>query len=436
MVLIIRANLLYIYTHQKRGLAIMRVQETMRDDGLRIISSRIRSQKVYLGIMCPVGSAYDPLDMRGLYHYFEHMAFKGTEQRTVQDLRNFAARFLLENNAATGNLGTIYSGMAVQRKFPELCEFLCDTYFHSVYPEEEIEREKEVVLNEIEMRKDNDYSRAYLALGETLWQKNPLRESGGGTVEGVMKITRSDLLGAHALYRIPACTVIIAVGAIDHDNVVKTLNTLIPRDITPCPPRKIWDTEYDMPPTEQYVTITLPQKQKATIVCGCKFPVHRDKRVRVLRSFLVHMLVLGTNSILWNEIREKRGFAYSVSGGIGGEYSLGNYFFADASVLPSRVETVCDLIHECIHKPLSDLRQFEITQEWLYDWHTLEYETLEDWAGLIMGRLNMELPVKQSERYFGQIRNLIRSVTLDEVEELRVSTLKREKFATVIVRPE
>ena len=150
----------------------------------------------------------------------------------------------------------------------------------------------------------------------------------------------------------------------------------------------------------------------------------------------MHMLVRGTNSILWNEIREKRGFAYSVSGGIGGEYSLGNYFFADASVLPSRVETVCNLMHQCIQKPLSDFRQFEITQEWLYDWHTLEYEVLDDWAGLIMSRLNMELLVKQSERHFTQMRNLIRSVTLDEVEELRVSTLKREKFVTVVVRPE
>lgn len=140
--------------------------------------------------------------------------------------------------------------------------------------------------------------------------------------------------------------------------------------------------------------------------------------------------------MLWQEIREKRGYAYSVSGGISGEYGLGNYFFANASVLPSRIEHVCDLIYECILTPFSDPDMFEITKEWLYDWYTLDYEDLDDWAHLIASTIISGLPVKSCEQHFSQIRSLIKSITLDEVEDLRASTLKREHFVTVVVRPE
>lgn len=332
----------------------MRVQETIRDDGLRIISGKVPSKKVHMSLTSLVGSAYDPPDRQGLYHYFEYMAFKGTEKRTVKDIRQFAARYLLHHNAATSKLSTVYYGTAVQRKLPQLCELLCDTYFHSMYPEEEIEREKEVVLNEIGTRKDSDSNRAYFALWESLWQKNPLRENGAGTSEGVEMLTRSDLISAHAKWHTPSSTVVIAVGDIHHHDLVNRLNTLIPfqkQNVS----WKSWDSEYGDPPAEQNITIRLPGKQKATIVCGSKFPGHnKNQRTQVLWSFLVSMLVRGSNSILWQEIREKRGFAYSVSGGISGEHLLGNYFFANASVLPSRVEEVCDLIYECILTPFSD----------------------------------------------------------------------------------
>lgn len=414
----------------------MRIQETVRNDGLRIISGRVPSKKVHVSLTSRVGSAYDPPDRQGLYHYFEHMAFKGTEKRTVKDIRQFAARYLLHHNAATRKLSTVYYGTAVQRKLPQLCEFLCDTYFHSIYPEEEIEREKEVVLNEIGTKKDSDGNRAYFALWESLWQKNPLRDNGGGTSEGVERLARTDLINAHAQWHVPPSTVVIAVGDVYHNDLVNRLNTLIPfqkQDVS----WRSWDSEYGNPPTEQNITIRLPEKQKATIVCGSKFPGHNgNQRIQVLQSFLVSMLVRGSNSMLWQEIREKRGFAYSVSGGISGEHQLGNYFFANASVLPSRIEHVCDLIYECILTPFSDPYMFEITKEWLYDWHTLEYDDLDDWAGLIANSLIVGLPIKRCEQHFSRMRSLIQSVTLDEVEALRASTLKREHFVTVVVRPE
>lgn len=414
----------------------MRIQETIRDDGLRIISGKVPSKKVHMSLTSLVGSAYDPPDRQGLYHYFEHMAFKGTKKRTVKDIRQFAARYLLHHNASTGKLSTAYYGTAVQRKLPQLCEFLCDTYFHSMYPEEEIEREKEVVLNEIGTRKDSDSNRAYFALWESLWQRNPLRDNGAGTQEGVEKITRTDLLNAHAKWHVPSSTVVIAVGDIPHHDLVNRLKALVPfqkQDVS----RKNWDSEYGELPAEQNITIRLPGKQKATIVCGSKFPGHnRNQRTQVLWSFLVSMLVRGSNSTLWQEIREKRGFAYSVSGGISGEHLLGNYFFANASVLPSRVEEVCDLIYECILTPFSDPYMFEITKEWLYDWNTLEYEDLDDWAELISHTIALGLSAKQCERHFAHMRSLIQSVTLGEVEALRASTLKREHFVTVVVRPD
>ena len=106
----------------------MKVQETIREDGLHIISGRIPSKKVYMKLLAKVGSAYDQPDKRGLFHYFEHMAFKGTSNRTLQDIISFSRRNVLARNAYTGRIETGYWGEAVARKFPLLCEFLCDIF--------------------------------------------------------------------------------------------------------------------------------------------------------------------------------------------------------------------------------------------------------------------------------------------------------------------
>ena len=412
----------------------MKVRETVREDGLRIISGRVPSKKVYLNLIAGVGSAHDPENKKGLFHYFEHMAFKGTEKRSIEDIGSFTRRNLLDGNASTKKLTTSYYVEAVSRKFSLLCEYLCDIYFHSVFPKSEIEREKEVILNEIARDNDDDHYRAYFALWEQLWTQNPLRASEVGSPEGVKNVSRDDLLSAREHWYVPSNTVALAIGRIDHDDFVAELGRHIPIDSAAIEHRT-WNDEYGALPQKPEVIIELPEREKAIFLLGFKFPFYNDEKTAVLTKFLQFLLVCRPTSRLWNEVREKRGLSYALNGGVCCDYQLGHYFHVYVETFPQRVEEVQELVKGLLMKPLDDSDEFEEMKEWLYDWYTLNPETLDEWSAFIVDALNRGVSPKTAERYLSRMSKLISSVSLDEVEDLRRLSMNPEQFVSVIVRP-
>ncbi|MDO8557710.1 MAG: pitrilysin family protein [bacterium] len=412
----------------------MKIQETVRDDGLRIISCRVPSKKTHLELVAGVGSAYDPPGKKGLFHYFEHMAFKGTARRSIADINSFIRRNLLERNAHTGHIEIGFEGEAIARKFPLLCDLMCDIYCNSRFPVEEVEREKEVVLNEIARDHDEDNYLAYIALWKELWRENPLRIHGVGSPSGVQNVTREDLLREKAKWFVPKNTIALAIGDVRHDQVLSLLekHLALPRGHVL---HNAWNDEYGVLPEKQEVVIERPKSEKATLLFGCKFPIFKNERTRQMSTFLMRLLVSGQTSRLWNEVREKRGFAYALWGGISGAHPLGYYFAAYVETLSSRIDTVRELIESSVFTPLQDQSTFEEVQESLDDLHMLTPEKLEDWSGHILGTAQKHWPLKSLERYFPRQRKIISSITLEEVEALRAQTLKPEKFVTVIVKP-
>lgn len=413
----------------------MKLSETIRDDGLRIVTARVPSKKVYFEILAQVGSAYDPPEKRGLFHYFEHMAFKGTEKRMTEEIRAFARRNLLEHNASTGRLETNYYGKAVYRKSSHLLELLSDMYCNSIFPTAEVEREKEVVLNEIARDNDKDNYIAYFGLWEQLWRENPLRIFGVGSPEGVQSVTREDLLEARSYWYVPSNTMAIAVGNIEHDTFVSILEKYLPHN-TRGVSHLSWSDEYTVLPQKSEVIIEKPRREKATLVYGCKFPVYADERSKIVVKFLEYTLVLGTSALLWTELREKRGLAYTISGGVVTAYQLGAYFNVYVEMLPNRVDEVRELLPTILSNPFTDKKAFEETREYLYDWFSLGYDdNPSHWAYLIRLAAQMGQPLKSLERYFQRQCKVIASVSMDETERMRFLTLEPEKFTTVIVRP-
>ncbi len=414
----------------------MKVRETIREDGLRIISGRVPSQKVHFELIAGVGSAYDPKDKQGLFHYFEHMAFKGTKKRSIEDINAFKGRNLLANNASTKRLETKYYGESVSRKFPILCEFLCDLYFHSVFPSEEMKREKEVILNEIARDNDMDHYRAFFSLWDQLWIQNPLRVFGVGSTEGVKNISRDDLLSAKEYWYVPSNTIAPAVGGVDHDEFVAELNRHIPIDRVHIVSHRTWDDEYGALPQKSEIIIELPKREKAIFLLGSKFPFYKDEKNIVLASFFKYLLVGRATSRLCSEIREKRGLSYALDGGVACDYRLGHYFYVHVETLPQRVKEVQGLVKELLMKPFDNPDVFEETKEWLQDWCTLNPELLSKWVGYIENALNRGESPRKVERLLSRMSKLISSVSLEEVEDFRRFSLNPDHFVSVIVKPE
>jgi len=413
----------------------MQINETIRKDGLRIISCKLPHKKsVLVELVARVGHAYDPPDKCGLFHLFEHMAFKGTKKRSFGELQSFSLRNLFGRNAGTGALGTTYKASVIDRKLPLACDYLCDIYCNSTFPESELEKEKKIVSLEIASVRDDDASIAGYALKELLYEENPKRLYGGGTLEGLKNIRGSDLLEQKKNWHVPASTVAIAVGSVNHKDFVREISKCIlynPKKVT----LKKWSDESDRLPAKKDAVLLRPKREKAILLVGCKIPEKLDNRKREAFSLFSKLIVNPNKSRLWNEIREKRGLAYVVDGGYSGTAGLGGTFSVYIEFDPSKQEEVGKVLWQSLLIPLTKKRDFEEMREKIYD--AFEVAVVEqggDYESDIWRKIVDDEPVKSVEREYERRLKVISSLTLKDLEMARKEFIKQERFATVFVK--
>ena len=415
----------------------MKINETIRKDGLRIITVSLPNQrKVHVEIVCRVGSAYDPSDKRGLFHFFEHMAFKGTKRRSVEEIQSFSKHNLLELNATTGQLATTYYGVAVYTKFKKVCDLLFDIYSNSTFPAKELKKERGPVLLEIARSKDKDVHVAHSALVRELWRKNPMRLPGPGTIKGVHAVRRTDLFREKKRWNVPSSTVALAIGKVDHRAFVKEVNKHMPLRL-----KKVnfltWGDEYAELPRRQKIVVKKHGRKKAIVMLGFKLPIELPERTWIcISACLTQLLVSGSSSWLWKEVREKRGLAYSVDGGIVSTTGLGRYFFVKVETSPEHVGTVQRLIQKALTRPLTDKDAFEEMREHTLDWMTLGFEDRFDlYESVIWQKIGRNQSVKSTAQYLTNRHRVISSLSMKEVETVRKEFFRPERFVTVIVKP-
>lgn len=414
----------------------MKLQETRRKDGLRVITVSLPNQrKVYVELSARVGSAYDPEDKQGLFHFFEHMAFKGTKRRTVEDIQSFTQRNLLWTNAGTHSLSTRYQGVAVYTKMKEACDLLCDIYCNSIFPKEELEKERRPILLEIARNKDNDSRSANEMLRELLWEKNPMRLSGAGTVEDIKAVQRADILRERNRWHVPAATVAIAIGKVNHADFVREIYKNIPLNDKKVQ-YKSWSDEHEELPKKQRVVVKKSKREKAIVVLGFKVPLDLSDRTKDVLDCVESLLTIGSASRLWNEIREKRGLAYAVGGGSAETVGLGRYFYVYVETSPEHIAQVEALTLKALTEPLTNKIAFEEIRERGIDNATIGFDdNFGMYSALIWDQISRNKPVEDIVRYFSNVQRALKSITLEEVEATRKAFFLPEKFVTVVVLP-
>jgi predicted Zn-dependent peptidase len=416
----------------------MDIKETVRRDGLRIISCNIPTQtKVMVGISALVGSANDPINKQGLFHYFEHMGFKGTKRRNVQAIRTFANKNLLTFNAGTYRSRTEYYGVSIYKKLGLLCDLIADIYSNPAYPESEIKKEKGPVLLEAARNKDDDGYISDLALRELLYVKNPLRQFSTGTEEGIKSITRKDLLREKGKWYVPANTVAVAVGRVSHATFVREIERRIPFNKAQIE-RPLWNDEINQLPALQRKVIERKDRNKSTIVMGCKIPSKVSDRIDIVEDFLSSLLVSGWSSRLWNEVREKRGLAYTATGGVTRYYELGAYFDAFVQTTPGKEKYVESLMRKALFTKITekDKKLFEDTRESINDKITAGFgENLNAWDSIIHDKIGKREPISKIKRFFSEQRKIVNSLSLHEAEKIRRELFRPERFVTVVIKP-
>lgn len=285
-------------------------QKTVLDNGLRIVTTSMPyTRSVGVGIFTGVGSRYERKTERGISHFIEHMMFKGTERRpTAQQIAEAIEGLGGVMNASTDNEATIYWAKVAHHHLPVALDVLLDIFQHSKFDPEEVEKERQVILQEINRMMDMPEAWVHVLIAELIWPDHPVGWDTAGTKESVASITRQDMLDYIARTYTPRNTVISLAGNLEHAPVVEQLTTCL-GDWEEKPPPPFLPVS-DAPAGPRF-KIEFRKTEQAHLCIGLRgLPISDPDRFKM--RLLNVILGEGMSSRLFLEIREKRGLAYSV----------------------------------------------------------------------------------------------------------------------------
>ena len=200
------------------------------DNGLRIIHLPSDSKVVYCGYQINAGTRNEEPGEEGLAHFCEHVTFKGTERRKAWHILNCLESVGGDLNAYTNKEGTVYYSAILKEHIARAVDLLSDIVFHSVYPQAEIDKEVEVICDEIESYNDSPAELIYDEFENILFKGSPLGHNILGTTEQVRSFTTEDALRfTRKLYR-PDNAIFFAYGDIDFKKLVKLVGRALADD--------------------------------------------------------------------------------------------------------------------------------------------------------------------------------------------------------------
>ena len=335
------------------------------ENGLRIIHLPSDSQVVYCGYQINAGTRDEEPGDEGLAHFCEHVTFKGTERRKAWHILNCLESVGGDLNAYTNKEGTVYYAAILKEHIARAVDLLSDIVFHSTYPQQEIDKEVEVICDEIESYNDSPAELIYDEFENLLFAGQPLGHNILGTAEQVRKFTTADALRfTRKLYR-PDNAVFFAYGDIDF----KKLVTLLKKNVLSeerrvksvgSEERRVKSEEFNGlrgMKTEGQTIVMEKHTHQAHVMIGTRaYDVHDDRRMPL---YLLNNILggPGMNAKLNLALREHNGLVYTVEStmmayGDTGTWSI--YFGCDEHDVKRCLRLVRKELDRFIEKPLSD----------------------------------------------------------------------------------
>jgi predicted Zn-dependent peptidase len=281
---------------------------TILDNGVRVITEHVEHMHtVSIGIWVANASRHESPEYNGVAHFIEHLLFKGTERRTARQISLEIDSMGGILNAFTSHEYVCYYAKVLAKFLPQVTDLLTDIFLHSTFPTDEIERERKVILQEIKMRDDSPEEAIHDRFHQSFWNGHALGNSILGT-EGTIGGLSRDMIVAYKLshYR-PADIIISAAGNVSHETLVSLVRAEFSAisskwkpdgvDFRPIGGRRLNLSERDL---------------EQTLICIGTRALQQDHPDRYAMHLLTTILGGGMSSRLFQEVREKKGLAYSV----------------------------------------------------------------------------------------------------------------------------
>lgn len=406
------------------------VNKTILDNGLKIVTEHFESVKsVTAGIWVKTGSRNESHRQSGVTHFLEHMLFKGTESRSSYDIAMSMESVGGYLNAFTSSEYTCYYSRCLNTQLDRALDVLSDMVLHPLFPEEEIRKEKKVVIEEMKMYRDspNDYLLEQF-MGHA-FKGHPLGQSTLGYEETVSAFDRQDLYDYMEDRYQPSNLLVAVAGNVDHERVV----ALVSEFFANVPSEDLKELDQTLPSYEtRQLKLTKPIEQTHLVTGrrGLDYD-HKDKYLLLLANTV---LGGGMSSRLHQNVREKYGYCYTITSFNQSYKDTGLY-----GIYVGTDEEYVDHVRELIQEELDKLKQEPIPEKELAEAKSqLKGKLLLS----IESMSNRMTRLAKSEIYFNRFVTLdelvrkIDAVQADEIQKFAQLFYDNETFSEALLTPE
>lgn len=381
--------------------------------GLRVVSHVMpHLGTVALGLWVASGARHEAPHEHGISHLLEHMAFKGTARRSAADIAEEIEQVGGDLNAATSLDATCYYARVLKDDLPVALDLLADIVQNPRYSEEDLERERDVILQEIAGTRDSPEDIVFDLLQDAAFTGQPLGRPILGTIESVSGFSTADLRSFLAARYRAEHMVLSAAGNVDHGTLVRLAEELFQglnpgRASAPAPARYVGGSRTSDKSFEQ-----------AHVVLGFEGVTFRDPDYYAAQVFS-GLFGGGMSSRLFQQVREKRGLCYSI-------YSS-SWGLADTGLFSIHAATGPDIIDELVEVVR---RELAVAADELVSERELQRSKAQLKTGLLM---SLESSVGRAEQMARQILAFDRLVPAEELIE-KVEAVTRERVRETVNR--
>lgn len=406
------------------------VEKTTLDNGLKIVTERIESVKsVSVGIWAKTGSRNETDKQSGITHFLEHMLFKGTDSRSSYDIALSMESVGGYLNAFTSSEYTCYYSRCLTSQLDLALDVLSDMVLNPSFPEDEIEKEKKVVIEEMKMYRDSPDDYLFEEFSNHVFKGHPLGRPVIGFEETVSAFSRQDLYDYMDARYQPQNLLVAVAGNAEHDTVVEMVSKYF-GDVT-----SETHMEDDQPITPYEVDKIERSKaiEQTHLILGRRgLDYDHEDKFRLLLANTV--LGGGMSSRLHQNVREKYGYCYTIS--------TFNQSYKDTGLFGIYVGTDLDYVQhvrELINKELNQLKEEKIP-----------WKELQEAKAQLKGKLVLSLEstsnrmsrLAKSEIYYDRFITIdelieeIDSVTAEEIREFAQDFFNNDLYSEALLVPE
>jgi predicted Zn-dependent peptidase len=408
------------------------VRHTVLPGGLRIVTEAMPTvRSVTVGIWVGVGSRDEAPSLAGASHYLEHLLFKGTKRRDAMTISSAIDAVGGEMNAFTSKEYTCFYARVLDTDLPLAVDMVCDLVTSSVIKAADVESERGVILEEIAMHEDDPTDMVHDQFAQVLFGDGPLGRPVLGSVGSIETIRRGAIAGYYRRRYRPQDMVVAVAGNVDHASVVRLVKSafvtagLDAGEAAPAGPR----LGAQRAASVGGVRVVRRTTEQANVVIGTPGMSRRDDR-RFALGVLNAALGGGMSSRLFQEVREKRGLAYSVYS-YHAQYADTGLFGIYAGCVPRKVDDVLAICREEVEKVTS---------------HGITAEELERGKGQLRGSLVLGLEdtgsrmsrIGKAELVYGELLSVdhiidrINRVSLEDVSAVAADVLTATPTLAVV----